>query len=70
MAFILLFKSHFTVLVNYLLVQWTQLDEYCTLGSNYRLMIICDMLMFVGVMNFGQVQKNKVRRCKNFTVKF
>ena len=66
MAFILLFKSHFTVLVNYLLVQWTQLDEYCTLGSNYRLMII----LFVGVMNFGQVQKNKVRRYEKFLVKF
>ena len=55
MAFILLFKSHFTVLVNYLLVQWTQLDEYCTLGSNYRLMIISvkfKKIRFVIVKNF------------------
>ena len=27
-------------------------------------------LMFVGVMNFGQIKKNKVRHCENFLVIF
>ena len=35
-----------------------------------KLMFVCVMLMFVGVMNFGQVQKNTIRHCENFLVKF